>query len=99
MNGTFSTTRWIFSVPDGEEFCLNNLIELLQPMPCYPGSSDSCGAYLMAANNDPGEGSTCTTSTLTISAQPKLNNLQVECRDMSQDFRVGNTSVIIVGKR
>ena len=102
VSGTFSTTRWIFGGLNGEVLCPHNFIELLQPSPCAPpvvGSSDSCGAYLMAANKDPSVGHACDTSTLTISGQPKLNGLQVECQDESQGLLVGNISVMVVGEQ
>ena len=103
VGGSYSTTRWIFNSFSGEEFCLHNFIELLQPPPCLlpvVGSIGSCGGYLTAANRDPVQGLPCTTSTLTISAHTTLNGLQIECRDMSQEefgILVGNTSIFIVG--
>ena len=104
VSGTYSTTRWIINIPNGVEFCLYNFIELLQPYPCSPpamGSSDSCGAYLTAANKDSGVGRVCNTSILTILGHSGLNGLQVDCRDMSKGLPgdiIGNASINIIGE-
>ena len=100
VTGTTSNTRWLFTTltmcPSS-----SNTIALTQPTPCAPTSSSSsgtCGPYLSVANNNP-IGSSCPTSTLNITADPGLNGLVIECRDLSSGlpgtlFGTGNISII-----
>eukprot|EP00731_Ephydatia_muelleri_P011121 Em0006g15a len=98
VSGTSSLTRWVFTTTNP---CLSksNLISLAQPSPCAPptgSSQDICGAYLSAANNNPMvPTSPCQVSTLNITANPSLNGLVLECRDLAT--LVGTRNVSIVG--
>lgn len=84
VNDPRFATRWFFNA---QTQCGNTFISLAQSYPCdppYPSSSDTCGPYLIATNNP--SNSSCSISTLTITANPSLNGLVVECRDTSTSY-------------
>ena len=95
--GTFAQTRWVFTTLNLQCPSGSNYIALAQ---CASVSSGTCGPNLSAANNNP-IGSSCPTSTLNITANPSLNGLVVECRDLSSGSPgtlVGTKNISVVGK-
>ena len=96
-------TRWNFTTLNP---CPNNFnfIALTQQAPCSSSllsASGTCGAYLSAASNSPSQaGSACPSSTLTITANPSLNGLTIECRDVSSALPgtlIGTRNINIAG--
>ena len=101
VTGTTSNTRWLFTTLNS---CpgSGNFISLAQAAPCAPpnpSSSGTCGAYLSASNNNPIVQS-CPMSTLNITANPSLNGLVIECRDLSSGLPgtlSGTGNITIIG--
>ena len=104
VTGTTSSTRWSFFTPQGSLLC-NPAIDLPQAgglgSTC-PLAMGTCGAYLHAANQRPtSDQGSCQTSTLNITADPHLNGVAAECRDVQNGWPgalIGNITIEIVGK-
>ena len=103
-HGTTSSTRWSFFTPQGSLLC-NPAMDLTQAgglgSTC-PLAMGTCGLYLRAANQRPtGDQGPCWTSTLNITADPHLNGVAAECRDLQSGLPgalIGNITIQIVGK-
>ena len=105
VNGTYSETGWNFLTLN---LCPSsyNSINLPQPDPCAPPatfSSGQCGPYLTASNYAPNKtrDDPCQTSILTITANPALNGLVLECRDYASSIlgtSSGTKFINIIGK-
>ena len=104
VTGTTSNTRLSFFTPQGSLLC-NPAIDLSQAgglgSTC-PLAMGTCGAYLRAANQRPTSAlGSCQTSTLNITADPHLNGVAAECRDVQSGWPgalIGNITIKIVGK-
>ena len=104
VTGTTSSTRWSFFTPQSSLLC-NPAIDLSHaggPGSTCPGAMGTCGAYLRAANQGPTSAlGSCQTSTLNITADPHLNGVAAECRDLQNGWPgalIGNITIEIVGK-
>ena len=105
VNGTTSSTRWSFFTSQSSLLC-NPAIDLTQAgglgSTC-PLSMGTCGLYLRAANQRPaGDQGPCQTSTLNITADPHLNGVAAECKDLQSGLPgalIGNITIQIVGKQ
>ena len=105
VTGTTSSTRWSFFTPQSSLLC-NPAIDLSQAgglgSTC-PLAMGTCGLYLRAANQRPaGDQGPCQTSTLNITADPHLNGVAAECRDLQSGLPgalIGNITIQIVGKQ
>ena len=104
VTGTTSSTRWRFFTPQGSLLC-DPAIDLSQAggqgSTC-PIAMGTCGPYLRAANQRPtSDQGPCQTSTLNITADPHLNGVAAECRDLQSGWPgalIGNITIQIVGE-
>ena len=92
-------TQWTFPQlhPCLQKF---DRIQLTQVAPCSSNTSaGNCGPSLTAANKDPAiYGAACSFSTLTVTADPSMNGLVIECQNPISGSTIGNATVTVLCK-